>query len=97
MIWLFLAVVLVLLVCSPGFRRVAAWLTGAAAVVAAVFVLVVYLQDRRMEKAAEGAPVPAWEPPSDVCSTRASDGSVLIVPCQPSTADQSARPGRARR
>lgn len=34
MIWFFLAVVLVLLVYSPGFRRAIAWCAGGAAVVA---------------------------------------------------------------
>lgn len=74
MIWIFATVVLLLVVLHPGFRRVMAWLTGGAVVVAAVVFAVVWwrsahptvdISDLPVPPAA-GAPVPCSDLPDNL-------------------------------
>jgi hypothetical protein len=73
-IWIFATVVLLLVVLHPGFRRVMAWLTGGAVVVAAVVFAVMWwrsahptvdISDLPVPPAA-GAPVPCYDLPENL-------------------------------
>lgn len=47
MFWIFAAVVLILMVAHPGFRKVAFWIGGIAGALISVWVIIVVLHDDR--------------------------------------------------